>query len=99
MTDCGARQSCGLLRDGDRVVGVRASNAEGELDLHGDLVVGADGRASAAATSGRRVATCQRRASAEGQPSLCSERKGISSVGRKGSGRLGPFVFTNPPPT
>ena len=72
---------------------------EGELDLHADLVVGADGRASAAATSGRRVATCQRRASAEGQPSLCSERKGISSVGRKGSGRLRPFVFTDPPPT
>ncbi len=37
----------GLLRDGDRVGGVRASNAEGELELHADLVVGADGRASA----------------------------------------------------
>jgi 2-polyprenyl-6-methoxyphenol hydroxylase-like FAD-dependent oxidoreductase len=33
-------------REGDRVVGVRARSAEGEIDLRGDLVVGTDGRAS-----------------------------------------------------
>ncbi|MGH0035075.1 MAG: FAD-dependent monooxygenase [Myxococcota bacterium] len=35
-----------LLRDGDRVAGVRARTDEGELELRGDLVVGTDGRAS-----------------------------------------------------
>jgi 2-polyprenyl-6-methoxyphenol hydroxylase-like FAD-dependent oxidoreductase len=35
-----------LLRDGDRVVGVRAQTQEGERELRADLVVGADGRAS-----------------------------------------------------
>jgi 2-polyprenyl-6-methoxyphenol hydroxylase-like FAD-dependent oxidoreductase len=36
-----------LLRAGDRVVGVRAHTQEGERELRADLVVGADGRASA----------------------------------------------------
>jgi 2-polyprenyl-6-methoxyphenol hydroxylase-like FAD-dependent oxidoreductase len=35
-----------LLRDGERVVGVRAQLPSGERELRGDLVVGADGRAS-----------------------------------------------------
>jgi 2-polyprenyl-6-methoxyphenol hydroxylase-like FAD-dependent oxidoreductase len=35
-----------LLRDGDRVVGVRASHDGADRELHADLVVGADGRAS-----------------------------------------------------
>jgi flavin-dependent dehydrogenase len=36
----------GLLRDGDRVTGVRVKDAAGELDLRARLVVGADGRNS-----------------------------------------------------
>jgi 2-polyprenyl-6-methoxyphenol hydroxylase-like FAD-dependent oxidoreductase len=36
-----------LLREGERVVGVRVHTAEGERTLRADLVVGADGRASA----------------------------------------------------
>lgn len=35
-----------LLREGQRVVGVRARGDDGEIDLEGDLVVGTDGRAS-----------------------------------------------------
>jgi 2-polyprenyl-6-methoxyphenol hydroxylase-like FAD-dependent oxidoreductase len=35
-----------LLRDGDRVVGVRATTPDGPLDVRADLVVGADGRHS-----------------------------------------------------
>ena len=35
-----------VLRDGERVIGVRARTEEGELELRGDLVVGTDGRAS-----------------------------------------------------
>jgi 2-polyprenyl-6-methoxyphenol hydroxylase-like FAD-dependent oxidoreductase len=35
-----------LVREGDRVVGVRARTESGEVELRGDLVVGADGRAS-----------------------------------------------------
>jgi 2-polyprenyl-6-methoxyphenol hydroxylase-like FAD-dependent oxidoreductase len=43
------RQSCnatGLIEEGDRVVGVRATGSEGELEIRADLVVGADGRHS-----------------------------------------------------
>ena len=43
------RQSCnatGLIEEGDRVVGVRATGPEGELETKADLVVGADGRHS-----------------------------------------------------
>jgi len=36
----------GLLEDGDRVAGVRASTPEGELDVRARLVLGADGRHS-----------------------------------------------------
>jgi flavin-dependent dehydrogenase len=36
----------GLLREAGRVRGVRVSTAEGESELHADLVVGADGRNS-----------------------------------------------------
>jgi 2-polyprenyl-6-methoxyphenol hydroxylase-like FAD-dependent oxidoreductase len=35
-----------LLQDGERVTGVRASTAQGELEIHADLVIGADGRHS-----------------------------------------------------
>jgi menaquinone-9 beta-reductase len=35
-----------LLRDGDRVTGIRAHGAGGEFELHAPLVVGADGRNS-----------------------------------------------------
>lgn len=35
-----------LLREGGRVVGVRAAHEDAELELRADLVVGADGRAS-----------------------------------------------------
>ncbi|MBI5410794.1 MAG: FAD-dependent oxidoreductase [Nitrospirae bacterium] len=43
------RQSCnatGLIEEGDRVVGVRATGPEEELEIKADLVVGADGRHS-----------------------------------------------------
>jgi len=43
------RQSCnatGLIEEWDRVVGVRATGPEGELEIRADLVVGADGRHS-----------------------------------------------------
>jgi len=36
----------GLLRDGDRVAGVRAETPQGPLEVRADLVVGADGRHS-----------------------------------------------------
>jgi 2-polyprenyl-6-methoxyphenol hydroxylase-like FAD-dependent oxidoreductase len=36
-----------LIEEGGRVVGVRAQTPEGELTIHADLVVGADGRHSA----------------------------------------------------
>lgn len=35
-----------LLRDGDRIVGVRARTEEGDEEFRADLVIGADGRAS-----------------------------------------------------
>lgn len=35
-----------LLRDDDRFQGVRAITAEGEIEIHADLVIGADGRHS-----------------------------------------------------
>ena len=35
-----------LIKDGDRVTGLRAKLPEGELQVHADLVVGADGRHS-----------------------------------------------------
>ena len=38
-----------LLREGDRVVGVRVKTPEGESRLHAPLVVGADGRSSSVA--------------------------------------------------
>src|SRR5262245_5471754 len=37
----------GLVEDGERVTGVRASTADGPLELRADLVVAADGRHSA----------------------------------------------------
>ena len=36
----------GLLREGDRVTGARVQTAEGEREIHADLVIGCDGRAS-----------------------------------------------------
>jgi 2-polyprenyl-6-methoxyphenol hydroxylase-like FAD-dependent oxidoreductase len=36
----------GLLRDGERIVGVQVRTAQGMIDIEADLVVGADGRAS-----------------------------------------------------
>lgn len=35
-----------LLRDGERIKGVRAKTGQGELEIHADLVIGADGRHS-----------------------------------------------------
>jgi 2-polyprenyl-6-methoxyphenol hydroxylase-like FAD-dependent oxidoreductase len=35
-----------VLRDGDRVTGVRAATPDGPLEIHADLTVGADGRSS-----------------------------------------------------
>jgi len=35
-----------LLKDGDRVVGLKAATPEGDLEVHADLVVGTDGRHS-----------------------------------------------------
>ena len=35
-----------LIREGDRVAGVRAKTTEGDVDIHADLVVAADGRHS-----------------------------------------------------
>jgi 2-polyprenyl-6-methoxyphenol hydroxylase-like FAD-dependent oxidoreductase len=35
-----------LIQDGERVTGVRASTAQGEFEIHADLVIGADGRHS-----------------------------------------------------
>lgn len=35
-----------LLREGSRIVGVRARTAEGKIEIRADLVVGADGRSS-----------------------------------------------------
>jgi 2-polyprenyl-6-methoxyphenol hydroxylase-like FAD-dependent oxidoreductase len=39
-------QATALVREGDRVVGVRARTPEGETEIRADLVVGADGRHS-----------------------------------------------------
>jgi 2-polyprenyl-6-methoxyphenol hydroxylase-like FAD-dependent oxidoreductase len=39
-------EATGLLRDGERIVGVRASTPEGEIEIRADLVVAADGRHS-----------------------------------------------------
>jgi 2-polyprenyl-6-methoxyphenol hydroxylase-like FAD-dependent oxidoreductase len=39
-----------LLMEGSRVIGVRAKTPQGELEVHADLVVGADGRHSTAQT-------------------------------------------------
>ncbi|HEX8646726.1 MAG TPA: NAD(P)/FAD-dependent oxidoreductase, partial [Thermoleophilaceae bacterium] len=39
----------GLVRDGDRVAGVRVASAGSEYELHAQLVVGADGRSSTVA--------------------------------------------------
>ncbi|HEX8167223.1 MAG TPA: FAD-dependent oxidoreductase [Beijerinckiaceae bacterium] len=39
-------QATALVREGDRVVGVRARGPEGETEIRADLVVGADGRHS-----------------------------------------------------
>jgi 2-polyprenyl-6-methoxyphenol hydroxylase-like FAD-dependent oxidoreductase len=35
-----------LLKDGDRIVGLKALTPQGDLEIHADLVVGADGRHS-----------------------------------------------------
>jgi len=35
-----------LIRDGGKMVGVRAKTPEGELEVRGDLIIGADGRSS-----------------------------------------------------
>jgi len=40
-----------LLFEGDRVVGVKAKTPDGELDVHADLTVGADGRHSTVRSS------------------------------------------------
>ncbi len=39
-----------LLMEGSRVIGVRARTPQGELEVHADLVIGADGRHSTAQT-------------------------------------------------
>jgi 2-polyprenyl-6-methoxyphenol hydroxylase-like FAD-dependent oxidoreductase len=39
-------EATGLLFDGSRIVGVKAAGRDGELEIHADLVVGADGRHS-----------------------------------------------------
>jgi 2-polyprenyl-6-methoxyphenol hydroxylase-like FAD-dependent oxidoreductase len=39
-------EAIGTLTDGDRVTGVRATTPEGEIEIHADLTVGADGRHS-----------------------------------------------------
>ena len=39
-------EATGLIEEGGRVVGVRATAPEGELEIRADLVVGADGRHS-----------------------------------------------------
>jgi 2-polyprenyl-6-methoxyphenol hydroxylase-like FAD-dependent oxidoreductase len=36
----------GLIEESGRIVGVRATTAEGEIEVRADLVVGADGRSS-----------------------------------------------------
>jgi 2-polyprenyl-6-methoxyphenol hydroxylase-like FAD-dependent oxidoreductase len=41
-----ATEATDLLREGGRVVGVRAKDAEGEFEIRSELVVGADGRHS-----------------------------------------------------
>jgi len=42
-----------LLMKGSRVIGVRAKTPEGELEIHADLVIGADGRHSVTQTRAR----------------------------------------------
>jgi 2-polyprenyl-6-methoxyphenol hydroxylase-like FAD-dependent oxidoreductase len=39
-------EATGLIEDGNRVIGLRAETRQGELNIHADLVVGADGRHS-----------------------------------------------------
>ncbi len=39
-------EATGLLRDGDRIAGIRARDAQGELAIAADLTVGCDGRRS-----------------------------------------------------
>jgi 2-polyprenyl-6-methoxyphenol hydroxylase-like FAD-dependent oxidoreductase len=39
-------QATGIIEEGGRVVGVRAKNAQGELQIRADLVIGTDGRHS-----------------------------------------------------
>jgi len=39
-------EATGLLTDGAKVLGVRASTPQGEIEIHADLTVGADGRHS-----------------------------------------------------
>jgi 2-polyprenyl-6-methoxyphenol hydroxylase-like FAD-dependent oxidoreductase len=39
-------EAVGLVLDGDRVAGVRAKTADGDLEVRADLVIGADGRSS-----------------------------------------------------
>jgi 2-polyprenyl-6-methoxyphenol hydroxylase-like FAD-dependent oxidoreductase len=39
-------EATGTLTDGGRVTGVRASTAQGEIEIHADLTIGADGRHS-----------------------------------------------------
>jgi 2-polyprenyl-6-methoxyphenol hydroxylase-like FAD-dependent oxidoreductase len=39
-------EAIGLLTDGDRIVGVRATSPQGEVEIRADLIVGADGRHS-----------------------------------------------------
>ena len=39
-------EATGLLKDGARVTGVRASTPQGEIEIHANLTVGADGRHS-----------------------------------------------------
>lgn len=39
-------EATGLLRDGDRVIGVRARTPDGEIDIHAELTVACDGRSS-----------------------------------------------------
>jgi len=46
---CERTRVTGLLRDGDRVVGVRAEHAGSEIEVRGRITVGADGRRSTVA--------------------------------------------------
>lgn len=79
----------GLLEEGGRVSGVRASTADGPIEIHADLVVGADGRGSTLREqSGQQVMDLgapidvlwMRIARREGDP--------VGSGGRIGTGRF-----------